>query len=100
METRVTWVVSEGCIDGIKRDFAGSIAGSLPATGVSNEEEIAWERAKARARGEYPEATGERFLSDCYGHLQENGALATPSRARTPEYALLENYERGRKDNV
>ena len=25
------------------------------------EEEIAWERAKARAREEYPDATGERF---------------------------------------
>ena len=25
------------------------------------EEEIAWERAKARAREQYPEATGERF---------------------------------------
>lgn len=25
------------------------------------EEEIVWERAKARAREEYPDATGERF---------------------------------------
>jgi hypothetical protein len=25
------------------------------------EEEIAWERAKARAREQYPDATGERF---------------------------------------
>ncbi len=25
------------------------------------EEEIAWERAKERAREEYPDATGERF---------------------------------------
>jgi hypothetical protein len=25
------------------------------------DEEIAWERAKARAREEYPDATGERF---------------------------------------
>jgi hypothetical protein len=25
------------------------------------EEEIAWERAKARAREEYPDATGDRF---------------------------------------
>ncbi len=27
----------------------------------SYEDEIAWERAKARAREEYPDATGERF---------------------------------------
>jgi thymidylate kinase len=27
----------------------------------TREEEIAWERAKARAREEYPDATGDRF---------------------------------------
>ena len=39
------------------------------------EEELTWERAKARAREQYPEATGERFYRIRDGHLQEDGSL-------------------------
>ena len=39
------------------------------------EEEIAWERAKARAREQYPEATVRTLLSDRDGYLQEDGSL-------------------------
>lgn len=38
-------------------------------------EEIAWERAKARAREEYPNAAGARFYRIVSGHLQEEGSL-------------------------
>jgi len=41
----------------------------------TREEEILWERAKARAREQYPEATGERFYRHRDGHLQEDGSL-------------------------
>jgi hypothetical protein len=37
-------------------------AKTMPVNVVrTREEEILWERAKARAREQYPEATGERF---------------------------------------
>jgi hypothetical protein len=41
----------------------------------TSKEEIAWERAKVRAREQYPEATVERFYRIVMGHLQEDGSL-------------------------
>jgi hypothetical protein len=51
------------------------------------EEEIAWERAKARARGQYPDATGERFyrivmaIYKKIAHYQPGSAPATDKAA-------------------
>jgi hypothetical protein len=52
------------------------------------EEEIAWERAKARAREEYPDATGERFyrivmaIYKKMAHYQPRSLPATARRFR------------------
>ena len=44
----------------------------MPAGVVTTaEDEIAWERAKARAREEYPDAAGDRFYRIVIGDLQE-----------------------------
>ena len=52
------------------------------------EEEIAWERAKARAREEYPDAMGERFyrivmaIYKKMAHYQAHSLPATARRIR------------------
>ena len=51
------------------------------------EEELAWEHAKARAREQYPEATGERFyrivmaIYKKMAHYQPHSSIATDRAA-------------------
>lgn len=55
------------------------------------EEEIAWKRAKARARVEYPDATGERFyrivmaIYKKIAHYQPHSSSATDKAASARE---------------
>ena len=53
------------------------------------EEEIAWERAKAGAREQYPEATVRTLLSDRDGYLQEDGLTTSHIRLLRPIEQLL-----------
>ena len=49
------------------------------------EEEIAWERAKARAREQYPDLTGERFykiVMTIYKKMAHHGVYSSPNGAR------------------
>ncbi len=61
----------------------------MPANVVRTpEEEIAWERAKVRAREEYPEVTGERFyrivmaIYKKMAHYQRRSRPTTARRIR------------------
>jgi hypothetical protein len=60
----------------------------MPVNAVRTpEEEIAWERAKARAREQYPDATGERFyrivmaIDKKIAHYQPGSSAATDKAA-------------------
>jgi hypothetical protein len=49
------------------------------------DEEVAWERAKARAREEYPDATGERFyriVMAIYKKMAHYEPRSRPPRSR------------------
>ncbi len=61
----------------------------MPVSVVRTPEEvIAWERAKARAREEYPDATGDRFyrivmaIYKKMAHYEPHSSHATARRAR------------------
>jgi hypothetical protein len=49
------------------------------------EDEIAWERAKEKARQEYPEAEGERFFRLVMAIYKKMTHYQPRSRTRSPE---------------
>ena len=49
------------------------------------EDEIAWERAKEKARREYPEAEGERFFRLVMAIYKKMTHYQPRSRTRSPE---------------